>query len=46
MFKAEMLPEEYARLDPASVRNVTKSVAEAGRDLSFITLEKESFEKA
>ena len=46
MFKAEMLLEEYARLDPASVRNVTKSVAEAGRDLSFITLEKESFEKA
>jgi mannose-1-phosphate guanylyltransferase/mannose-6-phosphate isomerase len=46
IFKAEMLLDEYARVDRESVQNVTRSVSNAGRDLSFVTLDKDAFCKA
>ncbi|WP_315831435.1 mannose-1-phosphate guanylyltransferase/mannose-6-phosphate isomerase [Bradyrhizobium prioriisuperbiae] len=46
MFRAETLLDEYAKFDADSVEAVTSAVSKAGRDLGFVTLDKESFEKA
>ncbi|MBN8968215.1 MAG: mannose-1-phosphate guanylyltransferase/mannose-6-phosphate isomerase [Rhizobiales bacterium] len=46
MFSAGALIDEYARVDTASVEAVRDAVAGAGRDLEFITLQPEVFEKA
>lgn len=46
MFRAETLLDEYAKFDADSVEAVTSAVTKAGRDLGFVTLDKESFEKA
>ncbi|WP_315786690.1 mannose-1-phosphate guanylyltransferase/mannose-6-phosphate isomerase [Bradyrhizobium sp. SZCCHNPS1003] len=43
MFRAEVLLEEYRRLDPASVSSVVDAVDKASRDLSFFTLDPEAF---
>jgi mannose-1-phosphate guanylyltransferase/mannose-6-phosphate isomerase len=46
MFRASVLLDEYRKLDAESVRAVTNSVAKAGRDLGFVTLEPEAFGSA
>jgi mannose-1-phosphate guanylyltransferase/mannose-6-phosphate isomerase len=46
IFKAATLLDEYAQVDRDSVQNVIQSVSEAGRDLSFVTLDKDAFGKA
>jgi mannose-1-phosphate guanylyltransferase/mannose-6-phosphate isomerase len=46
MFRASVLLDEYRQFDAASVQAVTASVAEAGRDLGFITLERDAFAAA
>lgn len=46
MFSARALIDEYAKVDAASVEAVRDAVAGAGRDLGFITLQPEAFEKA
>jgi len=43
MFRASVLLDEYRAVDPASVQAVTNSVAKAGSDLGFVTLDPESF---
>ena len=43
MFRASVLSDEYRKFDAASVQAVTASVAKAGRDLVFITLESDAF---
>ena len=43
MFRASVLLDEYRNVDAASVQAVTDSVAKAGRDLGFVTLDPESF---
>lgn len=46
MFAAQMLLDEYRGVDSASVAAVSDAVKGAGRDLGFIILPAESFEKA
>jgi mannose-1-phosphate guanylyltransferase / mannose-6-phosphate isomerase len=46
MFRAAVLLDEYRTVDPASVQAVTDSVAKAGSDLGFVTLDPESFSAA
>jgi mannose-1-phosphate guanylyltransferase/mannose-6-phosphate isomerase len=46
MFRAQTLLAEYARVDAESVEAVTEAVVHAGRDLGFVTLEKQAFERA
>jgi mannose-1-phosphate guanylyltransferase/mannose-6-phosphate isomerase len=46
MFRASVLLDEYRTLDAASVQAVSNSVARAGRDLGFVTLEDEAFGSA
>jgi mannose-1-phosphate guanylyltransferase/mannose-6-phosphate isomerase len=46
MFRAQMLIDEYRRVDPGSVGALLDTVANAGRDLEFVTLPLESFGKA
>lgn len=46
MFAAKMLLDEYRGVDAPSVAAVSEAVKGAGRDLGFITLPAESFEKA
>jgi len=46
MFRASVLLDEYRQFDAASVQAVTASVAKAGRDLGFITLERDAFAAA
>src|SRR5215475_9609122 len=43
MFRASVLLDEYRKFDAASVQAVTASVAKAGRDLGFVTLESDGF---
>ena len=43
MFRASVLLDEYRGVDPASVQAVANSVAKAGSDLGFVTLDPESF---
>jgi mannose-1-phosphate guanylyltransferase/mannose-6-phosphate isomerase len=46
MFRASVLLDEYRKVDAESVQAVSNSVAKAGRDLDFITLEPEAFGSA
>ncbi len=46
MFGAKVLLDEYRVVDAASVTAVSDAVKNAGRDLGFVTLPPESFEKA
>jgi mannose-1-phosphate guanylyltransferase/mannose-6-phosphate isomerase len=46
MFRASVLLDEYRKLDAESVQAVGNSVAKAGRDLGFVTLEPEAFGSA
>lgn len=46
MFRAQMLLDEYRGVDSDSVSTLVDAVASAGRDLDFVTLPLESFEKA
>jgi mannose-1-phosphate guanylyltransferase/mannose-6-phosphate isomerase len=43
MFRASVLLDEYRKVDTASVEAVVNSVARAGRDLGFVTLEPAAF---
>ncbi len=43
MFRAAVLLDEYRNVDAASVAAVTNSVAKAGRDLGFVTLDEGAF---
>src|SRR5947207_4874280 len=46
MFRASDLLDEYRKIDAESVKVVANSVAKAGRDLGFVTLETEAFGSA
>src|SRR6202022_215123 len=46
MFRASVLLDEYRNLDAESVQVVTDSVAKAGRDLGFVTLDPDAFGSA
>jgi len=46
MFRASVLLDEYRAVDPDSVEAVTASVAKAGHDLGFVTLDPDSFAAA
>jgi mannose-1-phosphate guanylyltransferase/mannose-6-phosphate isomerase len=46
MFRASVLLDEYRNVDAESVEMVGDAVSKAGRDLGFVTLDPESFEKA
>jgi mannose-1-phosphate guanylyltransferase / mannose-6-phosphate isomerase len=46
MFRASVLLEEYRSVDASSVRAVTDSVTQAGRDLGFVTLDPATFGSA
>ena len=46
MFRASVLLAEYRNVDADSAQAVTDSVAKAGRDLGFVTLDPESFGSA
>lgn len=46
MFSAQMLLDEYARVDADSVGAVSDAVKKAGRDLGFVLLDPDSFSKA
>jgi mannose-1-phosphate guanylyltransferase/mannose-6-phosphate isomerase len=46
MFRASILLDEYRNVDATSVRAVTDSVARAGRDLGFVTLDPAAFGSA
>ncbi|WBL80349.1 mannose-1-phosphate guanylyltransferase/mannose-6-phosphate isomerase [Bradyrhizobium xenonodulans] len=46
MFPAALLLDEYRKVDAASVEAVSNAVANAGRDLGFVTLEPKAFASA
>ncbi len=46
MFRASVLLDEYRSVDAASVQAVANSVAKAGRDLGFVTLDPAAFGSA
>jgi mannose-1-phosphate guanylyltransferase/mannose-6-phosphate isomerase len=46
MFRASVLLDDYRVVDAESVQIVTSSVAKAGRDLGFVTLEPDAFGSA
>jgi mannose-1-phosphate guanylyltransferase/mannose-6-phosphate isomerase len=46
MFRAQVLLDEYTKVDAASVAHVSDAVVKAGRDLGFVTLQPEAFVKA
>jgi mannose-1-phosphate guanylyltransferase/mannose-6-phosphate isomerase len=46
MFQASVLLDEYKNVDAASVAAITDSVAKAGRDLGFVTLDEGAFGSA
>lgn len=46
MFGAQMLLDEYAKLDAASIGAVREAVTRAGEDLGFVTLQSEAFARA
>ncbi|CCD92681.1 putative mannose-1-phosphate guanyltransferase; capsular polysaccharide biosynthesis protein [Bradyrhizobium sp. ORS 375] len=46
MFRASVLLDEYRKYDAASVQTVTDAVTKAGRDLSFIILDSDTFAAA
>src|SRR5262249_29896454 len=46
MFRAAVLLDEYRKVDAQSVGVIADSVGKAGRDLGFVTLERQAFESA
>ena len=46
MFRASVLLDEYRKSDASSVEAVSNSVSKAGRDLGFVTLDREAFGSA
>ena len=46
MFRASVLLDEYRKVDAESVAAVSDAVSKAGRDLGFVTLDPQAFEKA
>jgi mannose-1-phosphate guanylyltransferase / mannose-6-phosphate isomerase len=46
LFRAELLLQEYRNFEPESAAAITKAVEAAGRDLGFVTLEREAFARA
>ncbi|TAK49479.1 MAG: mannose-1-phosphate guanylyltransferase/mannose-6-phosphate isomerase [Xanthobacteraceae bacterium] len=46
MFRADVLCDEYRRVDPSSVAAVTEAVARAAPDLEFLALDGEAFSRA
>lgn len=46
MFRAQMLLDEYARVDADSVTTVSASIEKAGRDIGFVTLDADTFSAA
>ena len=46
MFRASVLLDEYRKFDASSVETVSNSVSKAGRDLGFVTLDREAFGSA
>ena len=46
MFRASVLLDEYRTFDASSVEAVSNSVSKAGRDLGFVTLDREAFGSA
>jgi mannose-1-phosphate guanylyltransferase/mannose-6-phosphate isomerase len=46
MFRASVLLDEYRRFDAESLESVVSSVANGGRDLGFVTLDREAFSAA
>src|SRR5882757_8426155 len=46
MFRAGVLLDEYRNVDPDSVETVSDAVARSGRDLGFVTLDREAFARA
>jgi len=46
MFRAQVLLDEYRKVDAASVQVIGEAVAGAGRDLGFVTLDPQAFGSA
>jgi mannose-1-phosphate guanylyltransferase/mannose-6-phosphate isomerase len=46
MFRASVLLDEYRKVDAASIASISDAVRKGGRDLGFVTLDPQSFEKA
>jgi mannose-1-phosphate guanylyltransferase/mannose-6-phosphate isomerase len=46
LFRADLLLDEYRNFEPESAAAITKAVEAAGRDLEFVTLERETFARA
>jgi mannose-1-phosphate guanylyltransferase/mannose-6-phosphate isomerase len=46
MFRANVLLDEYRKVDADSVHQISEAVVKAGRDLGFVTLDPECFGKA
>ena len=46
MFRATLLLDEYRKVDAEAVQKITEAVKNAGRDLGFITLDRDAFAKA
>ncbi len=46
MFRASVLLDEYCKVDANSVQVISDSVAKAGRDLGFVTLDPDAFGSA
>jgi mannose-1-phosphate guanylyltransferase/mannose-6-phosphate isomerase len=46
MFRAGTLLDEYREVDSDSVQAITEAVTAAGRDIGFVTLDPDAFEKA
>jgi len=46
MFRASVLLDEYRKFDASSIEAISNSVSKAGRDLGFVTLDREAFGSA
>jgi mannose-1-phosphate guanylyltransferase / mannose-6-phosphate isomerase len=46
LFRADLLLDEYRNFEPESAAAITKAVEAAGRDLDFVTLDREAFAHA
>jgi mannose-1-phosphate guanylyltransferase/mannose-6-phosphate isomerase len=46
LFRADLLVEEYRNFEPESAAAIAKAVEAAGRDLGFVTLDREAFARA
>jgi mannose-1-phosphate guanylyltransferase/mannose-6-phosphate isomerase len=46
VFRADLMLAEYTKFEPESLTAISESVQRAGRDLGFVTLDKEAFARA